>query len=383
MIRRFNVLSYVRRYQWILGILVLLAALFVMAKPEVPKDLNYRYQLDLRLKSYPLVEPTAGLVEWSTERVREVYRWNLTAETMERAAPPDRAGTPAAVTPATFFIILGCLACVLIWFVPAQRWTGWGLLVFVLAGSHLVMHPAAYLELAAAPSTLIPNAAATLVVKADPGQTEGVERETAVGLKDLADRYFEQYVRFTEHRHADAGTMFVGVKRAWFGISGLIYVLPFAVVLAVLSALTVLVQTLSWALLALAPFGLTIALVDGRAGIKVKQHVLLPLAATLFLLAVLGLVLPLVVFLATFVHAMESEIGRLLIGSVFPILLVAFALRLYARHRQGGAHALAPLALGSEDRTAISGHTDRGTAVPPPPGGAVRSFLPHRRRPRQ
>ena len=382
MIRQFNVLRYVRRYHWLLAFVVLAVAMLVMAKPEIPKDLNYKYQLDISIREYPLVAPTAGLVEWSTERVREVYRWNLAAETVEQNAPQDRAGTPSAPTWATFFIILGILGMILIWFVPAQRWAGVGLIIFVLAGSHLAAHPAAYMKLMAAPSTLVPNAAATLVVKADPGQTEGVEREAEVGLKDLADRYYEQYVRFTEHRHADPGTMFVTVKRIWFGISGLIYVVPFAIILAVLSSLTVLIQTLCWALFVLAPFGIAVALIDGRAGLKVKDHVTVPLIATLVLLGFLGLVLPLVLFLATFVHAMESELGRLLIGSIFPLAILITAAA-WLRHRRGGHRALiAPDALGSETRTAIPGHASDRTPGLAPPRRPLRSFLPHRRRAR-
>lgn len=382
MIRRINLFAYVRRYQWILAGLLMLVVLFVMVKPEVPADLNYKYQLDLRLRSYPLVAPTAGLVQWSTERVREVYRWNLIAETVGRSAPPDKAGTPGALLPATVFIILGCLAMCLVWFVPSQRRVGFGLVVLVIAGSHLGAHPGAYVKLAAAPSTLIPNVSATLVTKADPGRTLDVEHETASGLKDMADRYFEHYVRFTEHRMGSAGKLLAGPKRVWFGISGLLYVLPFAVLLAGLAALTVLVQDLNWVLFILAPFGLAVALLDGRAGLKVWDHVILPLLITMALLFILGLVLPLVLFLATLVHAMENEVGLLLIGSLFPLVLGLLALYLYTRTR-GGRRAITAHAHGTETRSTWSGPDPDRTRISPAPGRSLRSLLPRRRRPRQ
>lgn len=355
MIRRINVFSYIRRYEWLLAIGILVVAMFVLAKPAVPPDLNYKYQLDLRLQSYPLVAPTAGLVEWSTERVREVYRWNLTSTTVAQAAPEDKAGTTAALLPATFFIIIGCVAMILVWFSPRMRMAGVGLLVFVIAGSHLGAHPAAYVNLTSAPSVLIPNATVALVSKAEPGRTLGVEGAAQGRLKDMADRYFEQYVRFTEHRMGSAGKILAGPKRVWFGLSGLVYVLPFAIALSALAALVTLVQTLSWALLMLAPFGLALALMDGRAGLKVWDHVVVPWIASLVLLAVLGLVLPLVLYLATLVHAMESEIGLLLVGSVFPIVVVVGG-ALVLRRMRGGAHAHGrgtPAIDGPDDRTPV------------------------------
>lgn len=376
MIRRISIFRYIRRYEWLLGIVILMAAMFVLAKPTIPPDLNYKYQLDLRLQSYPLVASTAGLVEWSTERVREVYRWNLTAAAVGQAAPEDRAGTPEALTPATFFIALGCLAMVVVWFVPRYRMAGFGLVIFVLAGSHLGAHPAAYMELAAAPSVLVPNATVALVTKAEPGRTLGVEGTAQNRLKDMADRYYEQYVRFTEHRMGSAGKILAGPKRAWFGLSGLVYVLPFAVMLATLAALTTLVQTLSWALLVLGPFGLAVALMDGRAGLKVWNHVVVPWVASLVLLAILGLVLPMILFLATLVHAMENEIGLLMVGSIFPILIVLSILYLYVRSRGGWdnhARARVPDPDRNLDRTELFGHAGR----------SMRPLLPHRRRPRQ
>lgn len=376
MLRR---VTRVQRYHWILGGAILLVALFVLASPPVPKDLNYRYQLDLGLRSYPLVTQTAGLVEWSTERVREVYRWNLTAETVARSWPPAKAGTAGAALPATAFIILGILAMVLVWFVPAKRWVGAGLIVFVIAGSHLGAHPAAYTELMSAPSTLVPNAAATLVIKAEPGHTMGVERETAYGLKDMADRYFEHYVTFTKHRMASAGKLFAGPKRIWFGVTGLVYVLPFAVALAGLAALTVLVQTLTWLLFMLAPFGIVLALIDGRAGLKVRQHVLVPMLTSLALLAVLGLILPLVLFLATIVHALENEIGLLLIGSMFPLIVVVVVALLIRRSRQGGNDAIAQ----HEDGATWTDADPDGRELPARPRRGLRAVVPHARRPRE
>lgn len=342
MIRRISFFRFIRRYQLLLAGLLMVVAMFAMAHPEVPKDLNYRYQLDIRLRSYPLVAPTASLVEWSTERIREVYRWNLTAETVGQAMPGPYAGTPGAVTWATAFIFLGAAAMILIWFAPSMRMVGMGLVIFVIAGSHLFAHPADYSRLAAAPSILIPNITATLVTHADPGHSEGIEREAAFGLKDMADRYFEQYVRFTEHRMADPGKNFATAKRGWFGLSGLAYVLPFAVILASLAALVTLLQTLAWALLVLAPFGLAVALADGRAGLKVWNHVIMPALATLIMLALLGLALPLVLFLATLIHATEFELGRILVGSLFPIALVVVGVmvaRRMPRRARGGAHA--------------------------------------------
>lgn len=383
MIRTINLFRYVRRYQWILGIGMLLIALFVLAKPPVPADLNYKYQLDIRLRSYPLVAPTAGLVEWSTERIREVYRWNLTAETMGKSMPPSRAGGENAVAIATFFIALGALAMVLIWFVPAARMVGVGMVIFVIAGSHVAAHPAAYSELAATPSTLIPNITATLVTHADPGHSSGFEREADIGLKDMADRYFEQYVRYTEHRMGDAGKVLAGPKRLWFGISGFIYVLPFALILAALAALTTLLQTLCWALAVVAPFGLVIAMGDGRAGLKVWDHVIMPLLACMALLAILGLALPMVLFVATLVNATENEIGRLAIGSMFPILLVAAGAIMFRRLRGGRYATGSASALGSEGRATIPGHHPDRTGVLGSTSRVLRALDPRARRPRQ
>jgi hypothetical protein len=335
-IRRINLLRYVRRYQWLLGAGLLLVALFVLAHPPIPKGLNYSYQLSPTVRSWPLVAPTAGLVEWSTERVREVYRWNLTAETVARAWPPSKAGTPDAVLPATVFILLGVAAVMLLWFAPGRRWVGAGLLVLVVAGSLLGSNAKGYTETAAIPSVAIPEATVTLVTKADPGHTLGVSREAQVGLKDMADRYWEHYVTFTKHRMGSAGSILATPKRVWFGISGLMYVLPFAFLLGLLSTLATVLQTLGWALTMAAPFGFAIALIDGRAGVKVKEHVVLPWVAVHGLLVVVALAIPLSLWGATAVHAIENEVGLLLIGSIFPLLFAFFIHKLTRRNRKGG-----------------------------------------------
>lgn len=375
MFRRINIFRHVRRYQWLLGAVILLVVLFVLAHPPVPKDLNYRYQLDLGLRQYPLVTQTSALVRWSTERVREVYRWNLTAETVARAWPPAKEGTENALLPATILIFIGVGAMVIVWFMPAYRSVGLGLVVFVLAASHLGAHPADYTRFMAWPSTVVPNATVALVTKAEPGRTLGVQDKAQSRLKDMADRYWDHYVQFTRHRMGSAGKLFVGPKRAWFGVSGLVYVLPFAVVLALLAAFTTLVQTILWALCMIAPFGIAIAIADGRAGLKVWDHVIVPLLASLILLAALGLALPLVLFLATLVHATENEVGLLMIGSVFPILVTVAAAVLVRRLRGGTVHARAGLpGLGSA--------TDR-TPVLTAPSRTLRSVLSHARRARK
>lgn len=385
MLRHVNILRYVRKYQLALAVALVLMALFVLAHPPVPKDLNYRYQLTPTTAGYPLVRETAGLVTWSTERVREVYRWNLTAETVAQAMPDNLAGTPSALTAATFFIIVGAAAMLLIWFSPSRRLVGMGLIVFVLAGSHLAAHAATYTRFMAWPSTVTPNAAATLVISAEPGHTAGVERETAAGLKDLSDRYWDHYVAFTQHRMGTAGTLVPSLQRVWFGISGLLYVLPFAMVVAMLSSLTVLVQTLAWALMMVAPLGLAVALADGRAGLRVWQHVVAPLLTAILALAVLGVVLPLMLFSATAVHAFENEIGVMLIGSIVPILMVVgvgLLLRRQRMHRRLGALRRRRFGHGPEylagrhqdhDRTAVLGAEDR----------TLRFFDPDRRRDRE
>lgn len=381
MLRRINILAYVRRYHWLLGIALLLFAMFALSKPPIPHDLNYQYQLDLRLKSYPLVAPTAGLVQWSTERVREVYRWNLTSETVAHSAPSAKAGTEDALLPATVLIFLGVFAMCLIWFVPTKRLIGVGLVIFILAASHLGAHPAAYTRFMAAPSILVPNTAVALVTQAEPGRTLGVEPKAQNRLRDMADRYFDHYVTFTKHREASAGKLFAGPKRIWFGVSGLLYVLPFAVTLSFLAALTTLTQTLCWALFMLSPFAIAMAVGDGRSGLRVWQHVVLPLLATLALLAIEGLVLPLVLFLATLIHATENEIGLLAIGSLFPILLVT-GIVLFLRRTRGGSRATTDTAV-FEGRAPFTDRDRDRTAVLVRPGRRMRDLLPHARRPRQ
>jgi hypothetical protein len=377
LLQRINILAYVRKYHWLVAVVILLVAMFMLSKPPIPADLNYRYQLDLRLKSYPFVPPTAGLVEWSTERVREVYRWNLTAETVGHAAPPDKAGTEDAILPATILIFLGVFASFMVWFVPAKRAVGIGLIIFVLSAAHLGAHPEAYTKFMAAPSILVPNAAVALVTRADPGRTLGVEPRAQNRLKDMADRYFEHYVTFTEHRMGSAGKVLAGPKRIWFGITGLAYVMPFALFLSVLSALTTLVQTLCWILFMISPFAVALAVGDGRAGLRVWQHVVVPLLATLAILAVLGLALPLVLYLATLVHATENEIGLLAVGSLFPVSVVVAIALLIRRRKEGfnrADHSFgATVPYRDLDRTELLGSPSRD----------VRSHRAHARRTRQ
>jgi len=238
-------------------------------------------------------------------------------------------------------------------------------------------HPEAYTEFMAAPSILVPNAAVALVTRADPGRTLGVEPKAQSRLKDMADRYFEHYVTFTEHRMGSAGRLFAGPKRVWFGITGLAYVLPFALTLALLSALTTLTQTLCWVLFMISPFAAALAVGDGRAGLRVWRHVVAPLLATLAILAVLGLALPLVLYLATLVHATENEIGLLAVGSIFPVAVV-ITIALFIRRRKEGFNRAYHQA-----GTAVPHHDLDRTELPTRPGRGLRAVRFGSRRARQ
>ena len=331
-------------YQLAAAMMILVIALFLLAHPPVPKDLNYHYQVDEQTRDYPFVPAASSLVKFSVERVREVYRWNLTAETIAHNLSPLKAGDHA-LGMASFFILASIGAWILVFFAHGRRHVGAGILIVVVAGSLLLSNAPAYSRAVAVPSRIIPDAGIALVVRADPGHTVGVEREANQGLRDLSDRFWTEYVSFTRDRMTHAGTILPEIKRVWFGISGVAYILPFTLALTSLSALVVLLQTLAWALLVVAPFGLAVAVLDGRAGIRVREHVFLPLVLVHLALLLLSPILILVLYLATSIHAAEVQLGLLIVGSSLPIVSAYLAVRLVKQ--RGWARARHPRLLGA------------------------------------
>lgn len=350
-------------YQYVAAMMILVIVLFMLAHPPIPKDLNYHYQVDSQTNDYPLVPAASSLVKFSVERVREVYRWNLTAETVAHNLSPFKGGD-RALAMASFFILASIGAWVLIFFAHGRRHVGVGILIMVVAGSLLLSNAPAYSRAVAIPSKIIPDAGIALVVRADPGHTIGVEREANQGLRDLSDRYWTEYVAFTRDRMTHAGRILPSLKRVWFGISGVAYILPFTLALTSLSALVVLLQTLAWALLVVAPFGLAVAILDGRAGIRVREHVFLPLVLVHGLLLLLSPLMILVLYLATSIHAAEVQLGLLVVGSALPIIAGYLAVRLVKR--RGWARARGPRLLGAGSARA------GGTQLPAPARDTVR-----------
>ena len=111
-----------------------------------------------------------------------------------------------------------------------------------------------------------------------------------------------------------------GPERAFIATSALGYVLPFALVLGVLAMAAACAQTLLFLLCLAGLFALPFAVQGPRRRGQLIRWWLLPLLATVLLLALTSLLSLTVMRVATALQSSDEYVGVLLAGSTWPIV---------------------------------------------------------------
>jgi hypothetical protein len=122
-----------------------------------------------------------------------------------------------------------------------------------------------------------------------------------------------------------------GPERAFIATSAIGYVLPFAVALGVLAMLAACAQTLLFLLCLAGLFLLPFAVQGPRRRGQLIRWWLLPLLATVLMLALTSLLSLTVMRVATALHSSDEYLGVLLAGSTWPIVGIVLLRWRYVR----------------------------------------------------
>jgi hypothetical protein len=367
---------------------VLLAAV-VVANPHDPDAAapgatpwDYQHeQVDVEgrglLNAYARVTvgATAWLAKASIERQRDLFRLNLfdflvgsgTAE----AVGGFRAANGQPLEAATKVAILG-LVLYGVLLRPARRSCAVAVLLLLVA-TIAITRPYSTVDAAARPGVQIPNAMLDVVEQVAPG--DGIGAGTAaVGptQRRLLTRYWTSFVAHPLSR-MQTGTPVLasappgkkagvlaglrknvsavndwavgrrGPERAFIATSALGYVLPFAVVLGILAMVAACAQTMLFVLCLAGLFALPFAVAGRRQRGALIRYWLLPLLASVAVLAVASVLSFAVMRTADAVHAADEYVGVLLAGSTVPVLVAVLMGRRVARRWRDGRPAPSPI----------------------------------------
>ncbi len=359
---------------YLVGAFVLLAVVYALrphqgAAPPAP---TWDYQREtvaldggggLNAYARRLVGSTAWLARASIERQRDVHRLSpldfLAGEAAARSLAAWRERHRLVLEGMTLVA-----ACALAAWGTLRRRPGraWLVALLVLLGlTLLVTRPQTATRLAGQAGVAVPN----LVLGAgDRGGVPGGTVAPAPGgaaQRTIAGRYWTAFVaeplsrlqtgttvlatapptgkagvlRFLRGRVTAVGDWAVGrhgLERAVIATLTLLYVLPFALLLVALAMLASCAQALVWLLCLAGPLVVPLA-VDPRRRRALLRLWLLPLAASVGLLACSALAALVVVRAAELTHTADAYVGMLLAGSTAPLLVVVVAVRRLVRRR--------------------------------------------------
>jgi hypothetical protein len=134
-----------------------------------------------------------------------------------------------------------------------------------------------------------------------------------------------------------------GPERAFIATSALGYVLPFAIALGLLAMVSACAQTLLFLLCMAGLFVLPFAVAGRRQRGALIRYWLLPLLASIAVLALASALSFAVMRSADAVHAADEYIGVLLAGSTVPVLVAVLIGRRVARRGREGRPGPAPI----------------------------------------
>jgi hypothetical protein len=308
---------------------------------------------------------TAWMTRSSIERQRDVYRLGLfdflvggrTAE----GVGGWREGNRRLLRDGTQLALLGLVAYGILVRPNARTWVL--AILLLLAATVVITKPQATVQNAAAIGTAVPNLMLGAVSQIAPSQETDGAPNADEAQKRLATRYWDSFVAHPLSR-VQTGTAVLatadparkpsvlqslgknvsgvhdwaigrhGPERAFIATSAVGYVLPFAITLGVLAMVAACAQTLLFLLCLAALLVVPLAVQGPRRRGQVIRWWLLPLLATVVLLAFTSLLSLTVMRVANALHSSDEYIGVLLAGSTWPI--VALILIRWRLTRQRG-----------------------------------------------
>jgi hypothetical protein len=363
---------------------VLLAVVFALRphQGQAPPAPTWDYQRETvalegggALNAYArwAVRATASVTRGSIERQRDVHRLSpldfLAGEAAARDLAAWRERHRVPLEGATIAAVCALAAWGTLRRRPGRAWL---IALLVLVGlTLLVTRPQTATTLAARAGTALPNLVQRSAATADPSPSVAAgagEQGAGAVQRTVAGRYWTAFVGeplsrlqtgttvlATAPPTAKAGVLASlrarvtavgdwaigrhGPERAVIATLALAYVLPFAIALVALAMLASCAQALVWLLVLAGPLVAPLA-VDPRRRRAVRRWWLVPLAATLALLAGCALAALIVIRVAELTHAADAYIGMLLAGSTAPLLAAALAIRHLRRPRPARPRAL-------------------------------------------
>jgi hypothetical protein len=369
-----------------LAVAFVLLAVVVIANPRQPdtaggaaaRPWDYqREQVEVQgrglLNAYARVAvgATAWLARASIERQRDVLRLSLfdflvgggTAEAVRgfRAANGDamEAATKLAVVG---LVLYGAMLR------PARRGCAVAVLLLLVA-TVAITRPHATVDAAARPGVVVPNAMLGVVERVAPGDAAAGASEPT---QRLLTRYWNSFVAHPLSR-VQTGTPVLasappgkkagvlaglrknvsavndwavgrhGPERAFIATSALGYVLPFAIALGLLAMVAACAQTMLFVLCLVGLFVLPFAVAGRRQRGALIRYWLLPLLASVAVLALASALSFAVMRTADAVHAADEYVGVLLAGSTVPVLVAVLIGRRVTRRGRDGRPGPAPI----------------------------------------
>ena len=344
----------------------LLLFLVVVVRPAqavggvVPESAPWSYQherLDVQgrgvLNAYAryAMRSTAWLAKSSIERQRDVYRLSL-FDFLVGGRTADgvggwREGNQRLLRAGTQLVVLALVACGILARLSARTWVLAVLLVLV--ATLAITKPQATVRAAAAPGIAAPNLMLEAMAQIAPSSDTTGAPNPEQAHKRLATHYWTSYVANPLSRLQTGSAVLEGAdpsrkrsllqhlggniagvhdwaigrhgpERAFIATSALGYVLPFALVLGVLAMVAACAQTLLFLLCLAGLFVLPFAVQGPRRRGQLIRWWLLPLLATVLLLALASLLSLTVMRVATALHSSDEYVGVLLAGSTWPIV---------------------------------------------------------------
>jgi hypothetical protein len=309
------------------------------------------------------VGATAWLTRGSIERQRDVHRLSpldfLAGKAGARSLAAWRERHRLPLQGVTLAALFGLAA----WGTLRRR-AGrvWLVALLALLGlTVLVTRPQSATRLAGEAGVAVPNLVLGVGVKGDPSESVAAAPGAAPAQRTIAGRYWTAFVGeplsrlqtgttvlATAPPTAKAGVLGAlrgrvtavgdwavgrrGPERAVIATLALVYVVPFALLLVALAMLAACAQAMVWLLCLAGPLVAPLA-VDPRRRRAVLRLWLLPLAASVGLLACSALGALVVVRAAELAHAADAYLGMLLAGSTAPVLVAVLVVRHLTRRR--------------------------------------------------
>jgi hypothetical protein len=309
------------------------------------------------------VGATAWLTRGSIERQRDVHRLSpldfLAGKAGARSLAAWRERHRLPLQGVTLAAVFGLAA----WGTMRRRAGRVWLvaLLAVLGLTVLVTKPQSATRLAGEAGVAVPNLVLGVGVKGDPDESVAAAPGAAPAQRTIAGRYWTAFVGeplsrlqtgttvlATAPPTAKAGVLGAlrgrvtavgdwavgrrGPERAIIATLALVYVVPFALLLVALAMLAACAQAMVWLLCLAGPLVAPLA-VDPRRRRAVLRLWLLPLAASVGLLACSAFGALVVVRAAELAHAADAYLGMLLAGSTAPVLVAVLVVRRLARRR--------------------------------------------------